>query len=61
MNSRWKYIPTLVRSEEDIAKSLEEKDFEGAPVTEEPDGDYQVIEINGTNYYRNVETGNVDY
>jgi len=61
MNFKWKYIPYLVKSEADIVKSLNEEDFNGAPITEEPDGDYQMIEIYGTTYYRNIETGKIDY
>jgi len=61
MRFKWKYIPFLIRSNDDIVKSLSPKDFEGAPITEEPDGDYQMIEILGTTYYRNIETGIIDY
>lgn len=61
MKLKVKYIPFLVKSEKEIAESLTEKDFRGAPITEEHDGDYQMIEIYGTTYYRNVETGEVDY
>lgn len=46
---------------EEIARKLTKEDFKGTPITEEPDGDYQVVEVNGTFYYRNVETGKIDY
>lgn len=61
MKFKWRYIPFLVKSEEDIAKALTAEDFEGAPITEEPDGNYQVIEIYGINYYRNMDTGEIDF
>ncbi len=58
---KWKYIPFLAKGEDDIVKSLSEEDFDGAPITEEPDSAYQMIEIYGTTYYRNIETGRIDY
>lgn len=36
-----------------------EKDFEGAPLTVEPDGTYQFIVLDGTIWYRNIETGEI--
>ena len=38
---------------------IKEKDFEGAPETHESDGIYQFIEIEGTTYFRNVDTGEI--
>lgn len=60
MKFKWKYVPFLVKSEDDIKNSLTNEDFKNAPITEEPDGDYQVIDIYGTTYYRNIETGEID-
>lgn len=57
---KWKYVPFIVKGKEDIIKSLTTEDFEGAPITEEPDGEFQMIEIFGTTYYRNIETGEID-
>lgn len=37
-----------------------EKDFEGAPVTDEPNGTFQVVELNGKNWYRNIDTGEIE-
>lgn len=45
----------------DIAKSLTADDFEGAPIAEEPDGDFQMIDLYGTTFYRDIETGEVSY
>lgn len=38
---------------------ITEKDFEGAPETEEPDGVYQFFILNDKIYYRNKETGKI--
>lgn len=38
---------------------LTEKDFEGAPITEEADGVYKFISVNETMYFLNVETGEI--
>ena len=45
--------------ERDYSSELTEKDFEGAPETHESDGIYQFIEIEGTTYFRNVDTGEI--
>ncbi len=61
MEFKWKYIPYIIRSKMDIAKSLTADDFEGAPIAEEPDGDFQMIDLYGTTFYRDIETGEVSY
>jgi hypothetical protein len=38
---------------------LTEKDFQGAPITEESDGIYKFITVNGIMYFLNVETGEI--
>ncbi len=61
MEIKRKIIPFIVKDKRDIAKTLTEKDFEDAPITEEPDGDYQMLEIYGTTYFRNMDTGDISY
>ncbi len=44
-----------------IKSTLTEDDFKDAPMTQEPDGVYQLLFVKNGMYTRNVDTGEIDF
>ena len=54
-------VPLSKDAKEEILSKLTEEDFKGCIITAEPDGDYEVLQVDGFWFFRHMETGKISY